>query len=185
MFKFQIGDKTTIIDQTRRNLALKTIRRKNPEPRGTLKPLWSINPDGTIVYYTPQTITIDIHNQKNTVIQNCDIAISSEKRQKPPEPKLRLINFVACKTVGEYIRNKRKQEKFCLAEKARTVQPKRSELQAEKLARLEQPTTSKLQMPTTSLDAPGPSSATVTTTSHQQGTSTPIDDNEATPLAAN
>ena len=40
-------------------------------------------------------------------------------------------------------------------------------------------------MPTTSLDAPGPSSAAVTTTSEQQSTSTPIDDNKATHLAAN
>ena len=122
-FKFQIGDKTTIIDQTRRNLARKTIRRKNPEPRGTLKPLWSIIPDGTIVDYTPHTISIDTHKRKNTVIRNNDIAISSETRplpqeQKQQEPKLRLINFVACKTVGEYNRNKRKIEKFCLAEKA-------------------------------------------------------------------
>ena len=62
-FKFQIGDKTTIIDQTRRNLARKTIRRKTPEPRGTLKPMWSIIPDGTIVDYTPHTITIDTHNR--------------------------------------------------------------------------------------------------------------------------
>ena len=117
-FKFQIGDKTTIIDQTRRNLARKTIRRKNPEPRGTLKPLWSIIPDGTIVDYSPHTITIDTHNRKNTVIRNNDIAISSERRPIPQEPKLRLINFVACKTVGEYNRNKSKIEKFCLAEKA-------------------------------------------------------------------
>ena len=63
-FKFQIGDKTTIIDQTRRNLARKTIRRINPEPRGTLKPLWSIIPDGTIVDYSPHTITKDTHNRK-------------------------------------------------------------------------------------------------------------------------
>ena len=124
-------------------------------------------------------------------MRNSDIAISSEKRQKQPKPELHLISFVACKTVGEYNRNKRKIEKFCLAEKtqaakaARMEQPKRSEHQAAKAARLEQPTTSKLQMPTTSLDAPGPSSAAVTTTSHQQGTTTPIDDNEATPLAAN
>ena len=122
-FKFQIGDKTTIIDQTRRNLARKTIRRNNPKPRGTLKPLWSIIPDGTIVDYTPHTITIDTHNRKNTVIRNNDIAISSETRQLPQEqkqqaPKLRLIKFMACKTVGEYNRNKRKIEKFCLAEKA-------------------------------------------------------------------
>ena len=63
-FKFQIGDNTTIIDQTGLNLARKTIRRKNPEPRGTVKPLWSIIPDGTIVDYTPHTITIDTHNRK-------------------------------------------------------------------------------------------------------------------------
>ena len=160
--KFQIGDKTTITDQTRRNLARKTIRRQNPEPRGTLKPLWSIISDGTIVDYTPHTITIDTHNRKNTVIRNSDIAISSEKRQKPPEPKLRLINFVACKAVGEYNRIKRKIEKFCVAEKAQalkgaqTEQPNRNENQAAKAARSEQPTTSELQMPTLSLDAPEP-----------------------------
>ena len=110
-FKFTIGDKTTIIDQTRCNVARKTIRRKNPEPRGTLKPIWSIIPDGTIVDYSPHTITIDTHNRKNTVIRNNDIAISTETRPKPQETipqeaKLRLINFVACKTVGEYNRNK-------------------------------------------------------------------------------
>ena len=86
-FKFQIGDKTTIIDQTRRNLAHKTIRRKNLEPRGTLKPLWSIITYGTIVDYTPHTITINTDNRKNTVIRNNDIAISSEKRKIPQEPK--------------------------------------------------------------------------------------------------
>ena len=36
-FKFQIGDKTTIIDQTRRNLARKSIKRRKPEQRGTFK----------------------------------------------------------------------------------------------------------------------------------------------------
>ena len=94
-FKFQIGDKTTIIDQTHRNLARKTIRRRNPEPRGKLKPLWSIIADGTIVDYTPHTITIDTHNRKNTLIRNNDIAISTETRtlpqkQQQQEPKLRL-----------------------------------------------------------------------------------------------
>ena len=117
-FKFQIGDKTTLIDQTRRNLARKTIRKKMPEPRGTLKPLWSIIPDGTLVDYSPHTITIDTHNRKNTVIRNNDIAISSERRPLPQEQILRLINFVACKTVGEYNRKKSKIEKFCSAEKA-------------------------------------------------------------------
>ena len=84
-FKFQIGDKTTIIDQTRRNLARKTIRRRNPEPRDTLKPLWSIIPDGTMVDYTPHTITIDTHNRKITVIRNNYIALSTETRTLPQE----------------------------------------------------------------------------------------------------
>ena len=52
-FKFQIGDRTTKIDQTRRNLERKTNRRRNPETRGTLKPLCSIIPYGTFVDYTP------------------------------------------------------------------------------------------------------------------------------------
>ena len=154
-FKFQIGDKTTIIDQTRRNLARKTIRRINSEPRGTLKPFWSIIPDGTVVDYTPHTINIDTNNRKNTVIRNSDIAISSEKRPKAPEPKLRLINFVACKTVGEYNRNQRKIEKFFLAEKA----------QAAKATRMEQPTASEKQKSTIPHDAPGHSSAPIATTS--------------------
>ena len=102
--------------------ARKTIRRRVPEPRGTFKPLWSIIPDGTITNYTPHTITIDSHNRKKTVIRNSDIAISKETAnithktniiEKPEEPKLRLINFVACKTIGEYNRNKKKIEKFC------------------------------------------------------------------------
>ena len=123
---FQLGDKTTTIDQTRENLARKTIRRRVPKPRGTLKPLWSIIPDGTITNYTPHTITIDSHNRKNTVIRNSDKANSKATTnkthktniiEKPEEPKLRLINFVACKSIGEYNRNKKKIKKFCLEEK--------------------------------------------------------------------
>ena len=182
-FKFPIGNKTTIIDQTRRNLARKTIRRINPEPRETLKPLWSIIPDGTIVDYTPHTITIDTHNRKNTVIRNSDIAISSEKRRlplepKPQEPKLRLINFVACKTVGESNRNKRKIEKFCLAEKAQTAKTSRTE-QPTKNAGKEAPSEpqpiSETRSRNTTMDAPWPSSA-----SHEQGTSTSIDEDDNT-----
>ena len=89
------------------------MRRKNPEPRGTSKPQCSIIPDGTIVDHTLHTNTIDTNNRRSTVIRINDIAISTETRPKPPEPKLRLINFVACKTVGEYNRSKRKIEKFC------------------------------------------------------------------------
>ena len=182
IFKFQIGDKTTIIDQTRHNLARKTIRRKNPEPRGTLKPIWSIIPDGKIVDYTPHTITIDTHNRKNTVIRNNDIAISTETRPIPQkqhqqEPKLRLINFVACKTVGEYNRNKRKIEKFCLAEKAQLAKTTRLHQSPKKTAKAtaqqEKPgkqVTRKRKAPT---DEPGPSAK-----APQQGTSTPMDEGD-------
>ena len=176
-FKYQIGDRTTIFDQT--HLARKTIRRKNPEPRGTLKPLWSIIPDGTIADYTPHTISIDTHNRKNNVIRKSDIAISSEKRpipqeQKPQEPKLRLINFFACKTVGEYNRNKRKIEKLCLAEKAQLTRTGQPIKKAGKEATAERQPSSEPRNRKATADAPGPSSSSL-----QQGTSTPIDEDES------
>ena len=178
-FKFQIGDKTTIIDQTRRNLARKTIRRKNPEPRGTLKPLWSIIPDGTIVDYTPHTISIDTHNRKNTVIRNNDIAISSETRPLPreqkQEPKLRLINFVACKTVGEYNRNKRKIEKVCLAEKAQQARASQMGQSSKSPTQQRQDNINQTRKRKATSDPTGPPEK-----SQQQGTSTPIDSEHAT-----
>ena len=188
-FKFQIEDKTTIIDQTRRNIARKTIRRRNPEPRGTLKPLWSIIPDGTIVDYTPHTITIDTHNRKNTVIRNNVIAISTETRtlpqeQQQQEPKLRLINFVACKTVVEYNRNKRKIEKFCLAEKAqlakttrRSQSPKTTAKVTAQQEKIGNQATRKRKATT---DEPGPSAK-----APQQGTSTPMDEGDIPNTATN
>ena len=42
------GDKTTTITNTRKQVARKTLARRSNEPRGTLKPLWNIIPDGTI-----------------------------------------------------------------------------------------------------------------------------------------
>ena len=97
--------------------------RRAPEPRGTLKPLWNIIPDGTITDYTPTTISIDTHNRDNTRIRKSDLAIETEIYQKQtpptqtPEPKPRLMHFVACKTVREYNRNREKIGKFCLEEK--------------------------------------------------------------------
>ena len=97
--------------------------RRAPEPRGTLKPLWNIIPDGTVTDYTPTTISIDTHNRANTRIRKSDLAIATETYQKPTpppqtqEPKPRLMHFVACKTVREYNRNKEKIRKFCLEEK--------------------------------------------------------------------
>ena len=183
-FKFQIGDKTTIIDQTCRNLARKTIRRRNLEPRGTLKPLWSIIPDGTIVNYTPHTITIDTHNRKNSVIRYNDTAISTKTRPLPQEPKLRLINFVACKTVGEYNRNKHKIEKFCLAEKAQLAKttwtgqsPKTTVKDTVQQEKLGNQATRKRKATT---DEPGPSAK-----APQQGMSTPIDEGDIPDKATN
>ena len=94
--------------------------RRAPEPRGTLKPLLNIIPDGTITDYTPTTISIDTHNRTNTRIRKSDLAIAIETYQKPTLPQEnhpRLIHFVACKTVREYNRNKEKIRKFCLEEK--------------------------------------------------------------------
>ena len=63
------GDKTTTITNTRKQVARKKLARKTPEPRGTLKPLWIIIPDGTISNYSPTTITLATNTRKNTVIR--------------------------------------------------------------------------------------------------------------------
>ena len=51
--------------------------------------------------------------RKDTVIRKSDIAIATETIRNKP----RLIDFVACKTVGGYKRNREKIEKFYLDEK--------------------------------------------------------------------
>ena len=104
------GDKTTTITKTKRQVARKTLARRSQEPRGTLKPLWNIIPDGTITNYSPTTITLDTHNRKNVVVRKNDLAIINET--KP-----RLMHFVACKTVREYNRNQEKIKAFLLTEK--------------------------------------------------------------------
>ena len=45
------GDKIYVLINKREQVARKTLMRKAPEPRGTLKPLWNIIPDGTITDY--------------------------------------------------------------------------------------------------------------------------------------
>ena len=88
------GDKTTTITKTKKQVARKTLARRSQEPRGTIKPLWNIIPDGKITNYSPTTITLDKHNRKNVVVRKNDLAIINET--KP-----RLMHFVACKTVQE------------------------------------------------------------------------------------
>ena len=104
------GDKTTTINNTRKQIARKTLARRAPEPRGTLKPLWNIIPDVTITNYSPTTITLDTHNRKDTVIRKKDEAIVNETKPRP-------IHFVACKTVREYKRNQEKIKEFLLTER--------------------------------------------------------------------
>ena len=101
------GDKTSVIVRSKNQVARKTIMRRAKEPRGTLKPMWNIIPDGTITNYTPHTITIDTPKRKDTVIRKSDIAIATETIPEKP----RLIKFVECKTVGEYKRNREKNQK--------------------------------------------------------------------------
>ena len=102
------GDKTSVIVRSKNKVARKTIMRRAKEPRGTLKPMWNINPDGTITNYTPHTITINTPKRKDTVIRKNDIAIATETIPEKPG----LIEFVACKTVGEYKRNREKNQKI-------------------------------------------------------------------------
>ena len=58
------GDKTSTVIYNKKNVARKTIARKVPEPRGTLKPQKNRIPDGTITKYTPHTITLDTNTRK-------------------------------------------------------------------------------------------------------------------------
>ena len=143
------GNKTTSIINTRKQIARKTQARKAPEPRGTLKPLWNIIPDGTITNYSPTTITLDTNTRKNTVIRKNDLAIVNET--KP-----RLMHFVACKTVREYNRNQEKIRQFLLTEKKLAKQSK----QKDQLDRPEEPTIindfHSQPGPSHQLDIPGP-----------------------------
>ena len=144
------GDKTTSITNTRKQIARKTLARKAPEPRGTLKPLWNIIPDGTITNYSPSTITLDTNTRKNTVIRKNDLAIINET--KP-----RLMHFVACKTVREYNRNQEKIKQFLLTEKKQLKQSK----QKNQLDRQEEQTNTNeahfYSQPGPSYSQPGPS----------------------------
>ena len=107
------GDKTSVIVKSKNQVARKTVMRRVKEPRGTFKPLCNIIPDGTIKHYTPHTITMDKPKRKDTVIRKSDIAIATETTPN----KTRLINFVACKTVGKCKRNREKIKKLYLDEK--------------------------------------------------------------------
>ena len=107
------GDKTSVIIKLKNQVAQKTIMRRVKELRGTFKPMWIIIPDGTITNYKLHAITIDIPKRKETVIRKSDIAIATENIPEKP----RLIEFVACKTIGEYKRNREKLKKFYLDEK--------------------------------------------------------------------
>ena len=102
------GDKTSVIVKSKNQVARKTVMRRVKKPQGTLKRLWKLIPDGTITHYTPHTITIDTPKRKDTVIRKSDIAIATETIPDKP----RLIDFVACKTVGDYNRNREKIKKF-------------------------------------------------------------------------
>ena len=164
------GDKTSVLINKRKQIARKTLMRKAPEPRGTLKPLWNIIPDGTISDYTPTTISLDTHNRANTRIRKSDLAIATETYEKPTpphtqEPKPRLMHFVACKTVREYNRNREKIRKFCLEEKKQPELKEKDQRQREKetLANPHGPVTS------TNQDPAGPSTSP---TQHQTGPST-------------
>ena len=112
------GDKTSVLVKTKNQVARKTILCRTKEPGGTLKPLWNIGPDGNITIYTTHTITIDTPARKDMVIRRSDIAILTETAPivKTIETKPCLITFIACKTLGEYDRNREKIRKFYLCE---------------------------------------------------------------------
>ena len=115
-------DKTSVPMNKRMQVARLELMKKEPEPSGTLKPFWNIIPDGTITEYTPNTISTDTHIRENTRIRKIDLATATETYQKPiplqrQEPMPQLMQFVACKTVRKFNRNREKIRKFCLDEK--------------------------------------------------------------------
>ena len=116
--EIKFGDKTSTLIYNKKIVARKTIARKVPEPRGTLKPQWNIIPDRTIAKYTPHTITLDTNTRKNSVIWKNDLAIVTKTKPIETAEKPRLIHRVACKTVGESKRNQEKLKRFCSEEKA-------------------------------------------------------------------
>ena len=58
------GDKTSTVIFITKQLARKTIARKELEPSGTLKPQWNFIENGTITNYSPNTITLDTDNRQ-------------------------------------------------------------------------------------------------------------------------
>ena len=140
------GDKTATLIYGKKQVARKSIARKAPEPRGTLKLQWNIIENGTITSYSPHTITMDTNNRKNTVIRESDLAIVTQPlapHQRQPSPPKRLIHMVACKSLREHNNNKEKIKQFCLEEKRQMKQrqeqlkqkqaPQQLRLQAEKI----------------------------------------------------
>ena len=92
--KITFGDKTSTVIYNGKNIARKTLARKAPEPRGTLKPQWNIIHNGTITNYSPHTVTFDTDNRKNTVIRKNDLAIVTETIPRPPEPEKNLGYYI-------------------------------------------------------------------------------------------
>ena len=128
--KLQItfGDKTSTVTYNKKNMVRKTIAPKsNPTTRGSLKPHWSIFPNGTISNYSPHTLKLDTDKRKNAVIRNSDLAIVTQTLHTPPDTysndKPRLIHMVACKTVNEYHSYQRKLRRFYLEEQAARAAP--------------------------------------------------------------
>ena len=107
------GDKISTVTFSKKQLARKTIARKEPEPRGTLKPKWDDIENGTITNYSSHTKTLDTDNRKHTVIRESDLAIVLEPlptHQKQTSQPKRLIHMVACKSLREHNRNQKKNK---------------------------------------------------------------------------
>ena len=141
--EINFGDKTSTVIYSKRQLARKTIARKAPEPRGTLKQQWKIIENGTITNYPPHTITLDIDNRTNTVIRKSDLAVVKQplpSNQKQTSPPKRLMHMVACKSLIEYDNYQEKIKQFCLEEKRRAKQKQQSLTQGHSSSTTKTPT---------------------------------------------
>ena len=77
MISHSLTKTSTVID-SKNQLARKTIARKAPETRGSLKPQWNIIENVTITIYTPHTKTLDTDTRIKTVIRKSDLAIVTQ-----------------------------------------------------------------------------------------------------------
>ena len=77
-----VGDTPTTITNTKKTGSTKTLTRRTPEQRATLKPLWNIIPNSIITNYSPTSIILYTNTRRDTVIRKNDLAVITETKPR-------------------------------------------------------------------------------------------------------